>query len=83
MECTIFCHICRTPTDGAGVCEICLKDLPLESEIKKEDNIPPELSVLEIKEAEQYLWEWLKLGKDLLMDVYNPQISFQTFIAGK
>ena len=53
MECTTtFCHICRNHTEaGAGVCAICLKVLPLESEIKKEVDILSDQSLKEMEET--------------------------------
>ena len=83
MECTtIFCHICRTPTEGAGVCDLCMKYLPLESEIKKENDLPHEMSLKELQEAERVVFEWIKLARDFFLNDCNPEISFRTVVSG-
>ena len=81
----VLCHICRVPTEaGAGVCGVCLKDLPLESEIKREVVLPSDMSLNKMNEAESLVLEWIKLGRDLSLNAYClHQISVKTIVSGE
>ena len=66
-----MCNLCSNPTQGGGVCSPCYETLPLESEIKREEDT--EMSDLDMKLAEKFIQDWLKFGGDFFMNGYIPK----------